>query len=455
MVEVFCLRKRAGCFYTEHVDSREQKRMGGVRMQESKRFPKEKGFENGLKLLREGYAYIPNRRQIYQSDAFETRLLGDKAVCIGGKEAAELFYNEEYIKRDGAAPKFATATLLGEGGVQQLDDEAHRNRKKVFLDLMSKERIAIWGKLIEKHLHIATKEWIKKDSIAFYFESQKVLTKAACEWAGVPLLDKEVEKRTKQLTSMFESPATLSFRHIEGRIDRKKSEKWASYWIEKVREGEYRPREETALYQIAWHKELDGQLLETKIAAVELLNILRPSVAIAIYFAFSALTLYQFPEEKEKLQGDNPYYLHMFIQELRRYYPFFPFNAGITRKDFVWNGYTFEEGTRVIMDFHGTNHDPRIWEEPNEFKPERFADWKESPTEQIQYKLLAQGGGDYATGHRCPGEWNTVTAMEVVTDFLVNKLSYTIPSQDLGYSMTDMPTTPKSGVIMEDIDYIG
>lgn len=424
-------------------------------MQKTKPFPKEEGLENGLSVLREGYLYIPNRRKIYQSNAVKTRVLGQEAILLGGEEAAKLFYDEDKFKREGAAPEPAVSTLLGQGGVQQLDDEAHRNRKKLFLDLMSKERIEIWAKLVEKYLYMATKEWIKKDSINFYKESQKVLTQAVCEWCGVPLKDKEIDKRTEQLISMIESPVAVSKRHIEGRIGRIKGEKWVSGLIEQVREGKLQPEQETALYQVAWHKELDGELMDLKTAAVELLNVIRPSVAISLYFAFTALTLQQFPEEKDKLNGDNPYYLHMFIQEIRRYYPFFPFNGAITRKDFVWNEYQFEKDTLAIFDFYGTNHDPRVWEDPDEFKPERFSDWHKSPTEQIQFKLLAQGGGSYSAGHRCPGEWNTVRAMEIVTDFLVNKIDYTVPEQDVGFSLVNMPTTPKSGMIFEQIVYKG
>ncbi|SFJ98440.1 fatty-acid peroxygenase [Marinilactibacillus piezotolerans] len=424
-------------------------------MQKVKPFPREKGIENGLRLLREGYLYIPNRRKAYQSDAVKTRVLGQEAILLGGEEAAELFYDEDKFKREGAAPEPAVSTLLGQGGVQQLDDEAHRHRKKMFLDLMSKERIEIWAKLVEKYLYIATKEWIRKDSINFYKESQKVLTQAACEWCGVPLKDKEIDKRTEQLISMIESPVAVSKRHIEGRIGRIKGEKWVSGLIEQVREGTLQPDEDTALYQIAWHKELDGELLDLKTAAVELLNVIRPSVAIALYFAFTALTLQQFPEEKNKLNGENPYYLHMFIQEIRRYYPFFPFNGAITRTDFIWNGYQFEKDTLTIFDFYGTNHDPRVWEDPEDFKPERFSNWHESPTDQIQFRLLAQGGGSYSAGHRCPGEWNTVRAMEIITDFLVNKIDYTVPEQDVGFSLVNMPTTPKSGMIFENIQYKG
>lgn len=99
-------------------------------MRQIKPFPKEDVLESGLKVLREGYMYAPSRLKAYQSDAFETRLLGDKAIVIGGEEAAHLFYDEEKFKRKGAMPKPVLATLLGKGSVLTLDDENHRHRKK-------------------------------------------------------------------------------------------------------------------------------------------------------------------------------------------------------------------------------------------------------------------------------------------------------------------------------------
>ena len=420
---------------------------------EIKTMPQEEGFENGLKVLREGYHYISNRNKIYQSDVFETTFLGEKTYCMGGEDAARLFYDESKIKRGGAAPKFARCTLLGEDGVQTLDDEEHRNRKQYFLDLMSDDRIEEWRMILKKEFLKSAIHWMYEPSIVFYEESKKVLMRAVCEWAGVPLPEEDVEKRTKQMANLFEMAAEASPKFTKGVVSRKTGTKWAEKLIQQVRNGDLHPNKETALYKIAFHTDLDGTLIDLHPAATDLLSILRPSVAIAIYLNFVALTLHQLPEIKEKLQEediDGDYY-EQFVQEVRRYYPFFPFNAGITRENFVWNGLEFAKDTMVIFDFYGTSHDERLWKNPEEFNPDRFKEWEVSPTNQMQYRLVAQGGGDYLSGHRCPGEWNVVEAMKITAEFLTKDITYDLPKQDLGYSMVKMPTIPKSGVIMENV----
>ncbi|WP_317622245.1 hypothetical protein [Pseudohongiella acticola] len=58
-----------------------------------------------------------------------------------GPEAARLFYDSSRFVRHGAMPKAIQKTLLGQGGVQGLDDDAHRHRKQLFMTLMTHERI--------------------------------------------------------------------------------------------------------------------------------------------------------------------------------------------------------------------------------------------------------------------------------------------------------------------------
>jgi len=136
----------------------------------------------------------------------------------------------------------------------------------------------------------------------------------------------------------------------------------------------------------------------------------------------------------------------MFVQEVRRYYPFTPFLGAITRKNFMWKGYNFKKGTLVILDVYGINHDARIWENPYKFSPERFSEKREH-----LFDFIPQGGGDPSKGHRCPGEGITIDLMKVSLDFLVNKLEFKIPAQKLRYSLVKIPSLPESGFIMRNI----
>lgn len=58
---------------------------------------------------------------------------------------------------------------------------------------------------------------------------------------------------------------------------------------------------------------------------IELINLLRPIIAISIFITFTALALYEHEDSKEKLGQGNERDLEMFVQEVRRYYPFAPF----------------------------------------------------------------------------------------------------------------------------------
>ena len=197
---------------------------------------------------------------------------------------------------------------------------------------------------------------------------------------------------------------------------------------------------------MAFHKKPDGNQLDTQMAAVELINVLRPIVANATFITFAALALHDYSDEKEKLQSGNDDYFDMFIHEVRRFYPFGPFVGARVQNNFTWNNYRFKKGTLVFLDMYGTNHDSRLWDKPNDFNPSRFEEWNGS-----LFDFIPQGGGDPSQGHRCPGEGVTVEVMKVTLKYLVNQIEFDIPNQDLNYSLDEMPTLPKSGFAMSNI----
>ena len=409
--------------------------------------PKEFGIDKSISFMREGYLYILNRRRSFHSDVFETRLLGKKAICMGGKEAAEIFYDTEKFERKNAFPKRVLDTLVGRGSVLSLDSEAHKHRKAMFMAVMTPNELDRLKNLTKEEWKNAIDHWTKKKQIVLYDEAIVMMTKVACRWAGVPLPNnvKEIREIAKMLASLFESPASLGITFLKGKEARNDAESWIVELVTQVRDQKLSPEKNTALYQFSRARDENENLLPSPIVTVEILNILRPIVAISVYICFVALAIHHYPKEAEKVRESKDF-TQMFIQEVRRYYPFFPAILAIVKKDFTWKDYQFKKGTLTMLDVYGTNHDPKLWDNPDLFQPERFNNWDGTP-----FNFIPQGGGDHYLGHRCAGEWITIDVMKISLDFLVNHITYELPKQDLSYSFVSMPSLPKSKMILQNV----
>ena len=418
---------------------------GLTREHSEQEIPKDRGFDDSLALLNEGYTFISKRCDDLQTDVFQTRLLLQKTVCIRGRDAAELFYDRERFVRSGAAPKRLTLTLFGKGAVQGLDGEAHTRRKAMFMALMSKGELQRMVDLSAEGWRVYAQKWTGAGQVVLFDETMELLLRAACEWAGVPLRENEVARRTKEMADLISSAAAIGPHYLEGRLARHDAEHWTGGLIQKVRRGTLTPPLGTALEQIAFSRDLKGQLLDEHTAAVELLNVVRPVVAVSRYLVFCAHALHKHPEWRERLREDDTY-VEPFVQEVRRFYPFFPFAAARVKETFRWRGYRFEKGTRTLLDLYGTNHDARLWEEPEAFRPERFIDWQGDP-----YTLIPQGGGDYYLNHRCAGEWLTTKVMKEAVRALTRAITYDVPPQDLTLDLSKMPALPESRFVIDQV----
>ena len=92
-----------------------------------KQIPKDRGLDSTFKVLKEGYKYVPNRLEKFDTNIFELRALGGRrTVVISGKEAAELFYNNDLIERQGTLPKRVVNTLFGKGAIHTTGGKTHR-----------------------------------------------------------------------------------------------------------------------------------------------------------------------------------------------------------------------------------------------------------------------------------------------------------------------------------------
>jgi fatty-acid peroxygenase len=411
--------------------------------------PTDAGLDSSLALLRDGYRYIGRRCDRLHSDIFRTRLMLRRAICLRGAPAARLFYDESRFIRHGAAPRRMQRTLLGVGGVQGLDDEAHRRRKQMFMAIMNPAGVQELTAISAELWRVAARAWAGQPAIVLHDEAGRLLCRAVCAWAGVPLPEIEVADRTRDLRAMIEGPAAFGPRHWGSRLARHRAERWLSTMIAQVRAGTLVPPAGSALAVIAGHTDLAGRLLPLNIAAVELLNVLRPTVAVDRFVTFAATALHEHPQWRDRLAGSDEDLLP-FVQEVRRFYPFFPFVTARVRRTFELDGARFPQGTRVLLDLYGTNHHPRLWEAPEEFRPQRFRSWSGDP-----YSFIPQGGGDYDLGHRCAGEHLTIELLKTAVRALTRQMTYRVPAQDLTIDLRRMPALPASGVVLSEVAPIG
>ena len=242
---------------------------------------------------------------------------------------------------------------------------------------------------------------------------------------------------------MVDGFASAGPRHFRARRARGRRERWLSALVEDVRSGTRTVPEGSAVDVVAHHRDADGSLLSPQVAAVELLNIIRPTVAISWFLAFSAHALIRWPENRKRLADGDPVVAEAFAHEVRRYYPFAPYIGGRAPEAVEFDGRRMPKNSMILLDLYGQNHDAGLWADPYAFRPERFVGRDIGADE-----LIPQGGGDPRTGHRCPGEQITVALLAALAGELA-RLDFDVPEQDLTIALHRIPALPKSRVVLQ------
>lgn len=408
--------------------------------------PRDPAPDGSLALLREGYGFIPSRCRRFGSDLFETRLMLTRAVCMTGAEAARLFYDPGLFTRRGGMPQATFGLIQDKGSVMALDGDAHRWRKAMFLSLVQPPALARLAEATAAHWRARIRRWPGMTDVVLLDEAHLALCAAVCEWAGLALTGRQIEARAREFAAMVDGTGSVGPRNWRGHWLRSGTERWVRNLIRRIRAGQADAPEGTAARVIAGHRGPDGAPLDVRVAAVELINVLRATVANARYVVFGAMALHAHPGCREALRPGDEGELGRFVDEVRRFYPFIPFIGGRVLRPFEWRGHPFARGDWVLMDLYGTNHDPRLWDAPETFRPDRFRDWDGDP-----YGFVPHGAGDHPRGHRCPGEWITVETVKAMLGVLAREVRYEVPLQNLALDLARMPALPKSRFVVTGV----
>jgi fatty-acid peroxygenase len=407
--------------------------------------PRERSLDSTFALLREGYPFIARRAATHGSDIFQARLMGRRAYCVVGLEAAEMFFTPGRFTRRGALPPTALTLLQDRGSVQLLDGIAHAERKALFLQLLGGDAVPALVQAFSTRFLARIPRWAERDTVVLHTEMEELLCRAACAWAGIPLDDAEALERTREFAAMIDGAGAVGPRNWRGQRLRARTERWARDLLLDVREGRHIVPESCAISVLARFRGRGGERMPLEVAAVELLNLLRPTVAVARFITFCVHALHEHPECAERVRLQERGFLGRFVQEARRFHPFFPSVGGRARVPFEWRGHRFEAGSWMLFDIYGTHHDARTWKDPSTFDPDRFLD------SGLHAALFPQGGGDSLANHRCPGEPATLGLMKAATTILTSAMRYEVPPQDLSIDLARMPAIPASRFVIANV----
>ena len=349
-----------------------------------------------LRLWRHGYDALPTLRPAHDaSDVFTTRMLGRRAVVVRGAEWARLFYDEGLVSREKALPPPLAGLLFGKGAVHRLDGDQHAGRKALLMRVLAPERVDELVRQVGEDLDRAVQDWRGRTDVVVHEELLRVYGAAVQTWAGTGLSGSDVDALSRDLFRIVDGFGAAGRAYPRAWAARLRTDRVVRRILKDVEEGRQRAWPGTAVAEIA---AAIGPDLPLDVAAVELVNVLRPTVAVTWLATHGALALAEHPEWREAVAGD-PACLESFAQEVRRLTPFVPALAGRLKGTLARDGLRAHRGDFIVLDVPATDTDPRVYDRPHELVPDRFVDGMPDP-----YEFLPQGGGHPEAGHRCPGE---------------------------------------------------
>jgi cytochrome P450 family 135 len=170
----------------------------------------------------------------------------------------------------------------------------------------------------------------------------------------------------------------------------------------------------------------DGQAMTDQELRDELVTLLlagHETTATAVAWAVERLVRH--PDKLGRLvaeidEGEGDEYMQAVISETLRVRPVVPMVVRVLREPLSVGGRELPKGTRVVPSIYLTNRNPKVYEEPNEFMPERFLG-KAPET----FSWIPFGGGI----RRCIGASFATLEMKLILQTVLSEMVPSVPTR--------------------------
>jgi cytochrome P450 len=336
---------------------------------------------------------------------FQIPLPGFKPFVVGGPQANRQVLVSERHKLLWRSPGDPVTHLLRHG-VLVVDGQEHDTYRGIMEPLFTPGVLPGYAPKIIRHVERVTATWTDGQTVDMLVESRRIALLIIMDallsidfWGDMPRLWKPILKTIEFISPgawiIFPKLPRLGFRQSIKTLD--------DYLYAIIQSRRFADPVNDLLGHLIAAGLDDGQirdqLLTMLIAGHDTSTAL---LAWTFYLLGIHPELYHRLEAEldEHLHGETPvapggwqpHLLDEVIKETLRLYP--PIHLGTRRvaETIDFDGHCVPQGERLVYSIYLSHRDPGVWEDPDEFKPERFAHGRKQPP----FAYIPFGGGPRA-----------------------------------------------------------
>jgi cytochrome P450 len=405
--------------------------------------------------LRSPYRFLERRQRRY-GDVFRSGVLLRRVVFLTGLEGAEAFYDDRNISRRDAHP-FPLVDLFGGDNMEMLDGTRHARLKTAALEAFAGRALDRYVGEVRPLVDACLRRLATDGERAALEPLQRLAIE--CIWTNVlgPTEPREaaaIAKAYGDIVAGLTSPpvpipgtpygrARAARDRLLDRIARAVTDRRAAPTgdgLSRMLEASPTMTDREAQLEVH-HFVIAGFIVYLLMA--EVLRRLAEHPAL----------LQRCRDEIEAQVGAGPATFDALsrlpvctnvVREAKRIVPLVPLAFGRARRSFRCGEVGVPAGWTVYLALHLSNHDARLFREPERFDPDRFATGR-AEHEHHPLAFIPQGA-DPPTGHQCLGlRYSTVLVLTFMTE-LVRGYTWSLPPQDLDPDPRRIPPVPKDGL---------